>query len=227
MAGHTLDTGSLRRSLNTQTDLFAGNWSVALLGADLLRRAEAEVARRSYPDQPTHDAAGTLRTFLRNVRLDAVDNPSTAAVESVRSPTNATPGLSSHGRLSAVDFVVKQGRRVIAGASTAQIRTWRRVLATGMSFDRALQTAVAGVNRTAGGPFFEGPLPAPDEPWHYTYLPIQQMENDEDRAASDTEAATTTGSLISGAAAGLASAAAGLGGAIAGAVGTALGQRQR
>jgi hypothetical protein len=183
MTGHTLHTGSLRRSLNTQANLFAGNWSVALLGADLLRQTEAEVARTTYPNEPTAAAAATLRRFILGAQLAAVDNPRTTRVEAVRSPTNATPGLSDHGRLSAVDFVVKQGRNTVAGADSAQITTWRRALATGMSFDTALQRAIGALNRDAGAVLFEGPLPAPDEPWHYTYLPIRDMEDAEDAAA--------------------------------------------
>jgi len=183
MTGYTLDTGSLRRSLDTQTRYFRNNWSVALLGADLLGRMEAEVGGTNYPDIPITESAGRLRRFLRTVALDAVDNPATETVERVRSPTNATPGLSDHGRLSAVDFIVNRGRNVVAGASTAQIGTWRRRLPTGTTLEAGLRDAVGAINRTAGSNVFEGPLPSPDEPWHYTYLPIRQMEDREDQAA--------------------------------------------
>lgn len=184
MAGYTLSTGDIRRSLNTQTRYFRNNWSVALLGADLLRQTQTEVDRATYPDPPAAASAALLRRFIRNAALAAVDNPGTTAVEAVTSPTNATPGLSDHGRLSAVDFVVMRGRAEAAGASTGQIGVWRRAQRSGMSFDTALRASIATVNGGTAGVVFEGPLAAPDEPWHYTYLPIQTLEAAEDTAAA-------------------------------------------
>lgn len=76
----------------------------------------------------------------------------------VGNPTNSTPGLSRHGTGRAIDFVVRQGGATIL--TTGNPGRWR---ATGMA--QNLQNAIA-----AAGPNFDGPLRAPDEPWHYNYV---------------------------------------------------------
>ena len=75
----------------------------------------------------------------------------------VGSPTNATPGLSRHGTGRAIDFVVYRGRQQIL--TTGNPGRWRTT-----GFAERLQEAI----RTSG-PHFNGPLAAPDEPWHYNY----------------------------------------------------------
>lgn len=177
MSGYTLDHGSLRRSLDTQTSYFEKNWSVNLLGPDLVSKLNKELEDRDYPDAPTEASAKKFYKALRGVDLAPVDNPKTKKVESVTSPTNASPGLSDHGRLSAVDFVVKKNDTAIAGADTADLSKWRMKRTGGGTFEEALKTAVAALNKSAGVTLFNGPLPAPDEPWHYTYLPVKEAED--------------------------------------------------
>ena len=75
----------------------------------------------------------------------------------VANPRNATPGLSKHGTARAVDFVVYRGRQRFL--TTGNATRWR---ATG--FAQRLRDVVR-----RKGPHLEGPLPSPDEPWHYTY----------------------------------------------------------
>jgi len=75
----------------------------------------------------------------------------------VGAPTNATPGLSRHGTGRAIDFVVYRGPQQIL--TTGNPGRWRTT-----GFAERLQNAI----RTSG-PHFNGPLAAPDEPWHYNF----------------------------------------------------------
>jgi hypothetical protein len=71
-------------------------------------------------------------------------------------PGNAAPGTSDHGQVKAVDFVVMQGGRVVAGTSRSTIETdW-----TASGWAAKLATATA---RT----LLVGPLKHPYEPWHW------------------------------------------------------------
>lgn len=95
-----------------------------------------------YQELPTDQASlDRFRDFLIRQRLE--------------NPTNATPGLSRHGQARAVDFVVSGNTNLTTGNPGA----WR---ATGMA--QALANAIRGQ-----GPHLRGPLPDPDEPWHYSY----------------------------------------------------------
>jgi len=64
--------------------------------------------------------------------------------------------------MRAVDFVVMQGERTVAGASTADIPA----LWIGQGWAGRLKSAV----EASGAPFV-GPLRIPDEPWHFDYRP--------------------------------------------------------
>jgi hypothetical protein len=77
-------------------------------------------------------------------------------------PTVATPGLSQHGQLRAFDFIIVQGDQIIAGASTGGI---------GAIWDKSGWTEKLKVAITTASTKFSGPLAAPREPWHYTYMP--------------------------------------------------------
>jgi hypothetical protein len=71
-------------------------------------------------------------------------------------PGNAAPGLSGHGQMRAVDFVVMQGAQVIATTIVASAQTaWR---------DPGWADRLAVVARQAN---LRGPLRVPDEPWHW------------------------------------------------------------
>lgn len=74
----------------------------------------------------------------------------------------AAPGLTLHGRASAIDFQVMKDGRIHAGADTKQVESvWRAE-----GWDQKLKASM-----DAAGPSFSGPLTNPDEPWHYDYAP--------------------------------------------------------
>jgi hypothetical protein len=96
-----------------------------------------------------------LRTWLRGYRP-----PKRANL--------AAPGLTLHGRASAIDFQVMKDGAIYAGANSRQVESiWRAE-----GWDEKLKASIA-----AAGPSFSGPLKNPDEPWHYTYTPADELKN--------------------------------------------------
>ncbi len=74
----------------------------------------------------------------------------------------AAPGLTRHGRASAIDFQVMKDGRIYAGADSTQVESvWRAE-----GWDQKLKASME-----VAGPSFSGPLTNPDEPWHYDYEP--------------------------------------------------------
>jgi hypothetical protein len=74
----------------------------------------------------------------------------------------AAPGLTLHGRASAIDFQVMKDGKIHAGANGKQVESvWRAE-----GWDVKLKASM-----DAAGPSFKGPLTNPDEPWHYDYVP--------------------------------------------------------
>jgi hypothetical protein len=74
-----------------------------------------------------------------------------------RAPCNAAPGTSDHGQVKAVDFVVMQGSRLVAGTSRSTIAAqW-----TAPGWAQRLVEATAGTR-------LRGPLRHPYEPWHWS-----------------------------------------------------------
>jgi hypothetical protein len=74
----------------------------------------------------------------------------------------AAPGLTLHGRASAIDFQVMKEGRIYAGANSKEVESiWRPE-----GWDQKLKASLE-----AAGPSFSGPLANPDEPWHYDYAP--------------------------------------------------------
>jgi hypothetical protein len=74
----------------------------------------------------------------------------------------AAPGLSLHGRASAIDFQVMKDGRIHAGANSDEVKSvWRAE-----GWDQKLKASIE-----IAGPSFSGPLINPDEPWHYDYAP--------------------------------------------------------
>jgi hypothetical protein len=73
-----------------------------------------------------------------------------------KEPGNAAPGTSDHGMWRAVDFVVMQGGRVVAGTNRKTIPAeW-----TAPGWATRLATATSGSR-------LSGPLATPYEPWHW------------------------------------------------------------
>ena len=143
--GYSLGVSPVR-SLARQVDKFRGNATVnkAAVG---LEQACLE-AMDDYPNTPDPEKTQQFRTYLAKC--------------SVRpEPSSAAPGLSDHGQMHAIDFVVLRitGRKLIAGTSTATIRDmW-----DAPGWTEKLRAAV-----TSAGDAFDGPLKSPREPWHYT-----------------------------------------------------------
>jgi hypothetical protein len=77
-------------------------------------------------------------------------------------PNLAAPGLTLHGRASAIDFQVMKDGRIYAGADSKQVESiWRAE-----GWDQKLKASIEAVGQS-----FSGPLTNPDEPWHYDYAP--------------------------------------------------------
>lgn len=138
--GYTLGITPLR-SLARQVKLWNDNDTVQLAGRGLVKDMLA-VLQTDYPEPPTGQSTSQFASRLRS----AVVSPE---------PSNAAPGLSNHGRGTAVDFVVKRGNTVIADIKTEQIGPiWKK--------DGWEQKLIAAV-----GNRLKGPLPKPYEPWHW------------------------------------------------------------
>lgn len=169
-SGYALATDPRARSLETQIRMWNNNDTVLALGRRLEILAREELDDDAYPDAPGDESVEAFRQWIGQrpgaIRLRAEvqrERNGRQVTVAVNSPTNATPGLSSHGRIRAIDFVVRRGNRTIARADSAQIATvWRGP-------DNWQQRLNDAINAVSGN--WDGPLQNPDEPWHYTYEP--------------------------------------------------------
>jgi hypothetical protein len=140
--GYTLALSPLR-PLAKQVELWNKNTGVQSAAGTLKTEMLAELAKPAYKSPP---AADEIKAFATNL-VDRTMNPE---------PGNAAPGLSAHGQMRAIDFVVMQGSTAVASTDTATSETvWRQ---QGWAKKLADETARAG---------FKGPLKVPDEPWHW------------------------------------------------------------
>ena len=131
------------RSLDSQISKWNSNKSVGAAAVDIGAAFKQKFANAGKVK------VEELRTWLRGYRP-----PKRANL--------AAPGLTLHGRASAIDFQVMKDGAIYAGANSRQVETvWRAE-----GWDAKLQASIA-----AAGPSFSGPLKNPDEPWHYTYTP--------------------------------------------------------
>lgn len=132
------------RTLEIQTRRWNDNASVGRAAERLLAAARREAsARREAADG----------AWLRNFLITHTPQPV---------PTLAAPGLSPHGRGSAIDFQVHRDGKVIAGPDSRQIdAVWEQG-----GWNERVSSAVHD-----SGAAFEGPLQSPREPWHYRYVP--------------------------------------------------------
>jgi hypothetical protein len=141
--GYTLGVSPIR-DLQRQVNLWNGNATVRLAADDLRWKCLQEIA--GYPDWPDVNARARFRAFLGHCSVQP-------------EPTSAAPGLSDHGQMNAIDFVILQGHRKIAGTTTATIPAeW-----DAPRWTQKLKEAV-----TLSHSVFIGPLQHPREPWHYT-----------------------------------------------------------
>jgi len=154
--GYALKGSNKGRTLEKQIANWNRNDNVLALGRNLETQALNEIKKRPYPDEPTDEAVKSFKKWLKRVYLTAKVGKST-----YHSPTHATPGLSSHGRIQAIDFLIYKGKRLIAGASTKTAKTaWDKP-----GWTKKLNDAVTSVSKN-----WDGPLRNPYEPWHYTYI---------------------------------------------------------
>ena len=145
--GYTLHVNPEVRSLEIQLERWNTNATIAVAAAVLAEAAATTVRSERFPAPDNPLAQAVFGDFLH----DWVPSPM---------PPLAAPGLSAHGQMRAVDFVVTQGDRIVAGAVTADIPAiW-----TGQGWAERLKAAVL-----ASGAPFVGPLRYPDEPWHFDY----------------------------------------------------------
>jgi hypothetical protein len=161
--GHTLWVNPEFRSLDVQLERWNGNETVAWAGENLLSSVRGALAA------PAANSAGSTADVaaLRSLLLEHQPSPL---------PTLAAPGLSPHGRMRAIDFQVESSGRIVAGTENASIAAdW---IAAG--WKARLQAAIAAAN--AG---FQGPLAAPDEPWHYEFRPEAGQEDAGHASACD------------------------------------------
>lgn len=147
--GYTLHVNPEVRSFEIQLERWNTNPTITSASSALAEAAALAVQSQGFPAPGTPVAHTAFGDFLR-------------AFAPSPTPPLAAPGLSAHGQMRAVDFVVTQGERIVAGASTADIPA----LWTGQGWAGRLKAAVL-----ASGAPFVGPLRTPDEPWHYDYRP--------------------------------------------------------
>lgn len=147
--GHTLWVNPEFRSLDVQLERWNANETVARAGEHL----RSAVRRALAGTGPGRAGSAADVAALRGLLLGHQPSPV---------PTLAAPGLSPHGRLRAIDFQVESSGRIVAGTDSALIAAdW---IAAG--WKARLQAAISAAD--AG---FQGPLAAPDEPWHYEFRP--------------------------------------------------------
>lgn len=169
--GHRLRANQQARSLDQQINSWINQRSrggriVLSFGQRLWNLAGSELDRTNqgtviYPDLPTADSTVTFHDWLRQHSRD-LGLGHRVEGRWRTNPSLATPGLSDHGRLRAIDFSVIRRGTTVAGADSGQdsLDIWRG----NPHWQTLLNDAI-----TAGGGNWEGPLRNPDEPWHYTY----------------------------------------------------------
>ncbi len=152
---HKLECTSESRPLMKQIKFWNNNTKVLKLGQNLETKALREIRKKSYPLEPTDKAVTSFEKWLDEVSLTAIVDKKT-----YHSPSHATPGLSSHGRVQAIDFLVYKGNKKVAGAVTKTANeVWDKP-----GWSKKLKEAIEDVSSN-----WKGPLKNPYEPWHFTY----------------------------------------------------------
>jgi hypothetical protein len=165
--GYSLRVNPRARSLDTQITAWNGSGRggriAENLGRDLWRRAGTELdSGTTYPEPPTATSKEAFRRWIAQHPRTGLNLRARVDRTTYHMPTLATPGLSDHGRLRAIDFEVRRGGDIIATSdSTTESRAiWRGV----PNWQTRLNNVITGVSAN-----WDGPLERPDEPWHYTY----------------------------------------------------------
>ena len=152
--GYTLFANTKVRSLDAQLAHWNTNRYVTRIGQSLQRAVKRELQQPQYEGTPDPDDVERFAEFLRNWR----PNPLAPL---------ATPGLSLHGQLRAIDFQIVQAGKTVAPADIAVSQSiWED-----QGWSAKLQNAMADTH-------FVGPLQTPHEPWHYEYVaPIRTAQS--------------------------------------------------
>jgi hypothetical protein len=146
--GFSLYTNTQVRSLDKQLASWNENASVGSASSNLL----AALAT----DSSVNMDVGNAKLPMQLKAWLSAHTPSP-------SPNLAAPGLSAHGQMHAIDFQISQNGTLIAPADSSKVAAvWRA-----QGWEARLKASI-----TAVGPAFEGPLVSPDEPWHYSYTPV-------------------------------------------------------
>jgi hypothetical protein len=147
--GYSLFVNPQVRSLELQLQRWNKSASVAQAGDRIMAQVTAAIREPGFPPPGTAAGAARFRELLTRHTSQSI-------------ATIAAPGLSAHGRMSAVDFQVQHGNTIVAAADSTKVESvwiaqdWR---------DRLHSAVVSAGNR------FTGPQAGPFEPWHYDYLP--------------------------------------------------------
>lgn len=144
--GYSLYANTQVRSLDVQIERWNRNESVGETAGVIQRAVRQELLKSTYPAKPDPASTEQFREFLRSWYP-----PKAAAL--------AAPGLSLHGQLRAIDFMVMKDGKIVAPTTLMAAETiWQ---AEGWSEKLKQATADTG---------FVGPLEVPNEPWHYEYI---------------------------------------------------------
>jgi hypothetical protein len=147
--GYSIEVNTEVRTLEAQIASWNRTQSVAAAAEPLFAAVQKELAGPGYNDPPDEAGLRRFQNFLANQNLAV-------------SPTVATPGLSQHGQLRAFDFRITKGNQTVATTDSSTVKSvW-----DDQGWTRKLNAAVTAASRK-----FTGPLTAPREPWHYTYIP--------------------------------------------------------
>lgn len=134
------------RDLRKQVGLWNKNNTIQQAGEKLVKDMQTVLKGASYPDTPTPVSTAN---FKKKLQFAAV----------TPEPTSAAPGLSDHGQARAVDFVVSKNGAVVATTESATVsRVWRGKEQWEAKLIKAVKDS---------GAKLKGPLPKPDEPWHW------------------------------------------------------------
>ncbi len=103
--GYSLGVSPIR-DLSRQIRLWNHNKKVRTAASYLQTNCIKDI--ESSPDLIDRESLNNFKSYLEHSHV----NPE---------PTSAAPGLSDHGQMNAVDFVILQGQKQIAGTSTSSI----------------------------------------------------------------------------------------------------------
>jgi hypothetical protein len=100
------------RSLDRQAFLWVNNDSCVTAALGVADDARRELAKSQYLPSPSVQAAEAFSNFLKTYQFGRGQEP-----------TNAAPGLSDHGQMKALDFIIYRGGKKVADIKQASIKS--------------------------------------------------------------------------------------------------------